>query len=612
MNKKLLMLTIIVFFVFSIISAEGNIRKNIEKVEKGLLGKVIIKNGKTWTLKERMKYYKVPGLSIAVIKDFNIEWSKGYGVMDVGTKEPVSEKTLFQAASISKPVASMGALKKVMEGKLSMYENINNKLQSWKLGNNKFTDKKKVTLKHLMSHTAGVTVHGFRGYISTEKAPTLVQLLNGENPANSALIEVDINVGRRQRYAGGGYCVMQQVMIDIEKKNFPQIMKETVLTPIGMINSSYKQPLDPGMLKRASAGHRRGGELIKGKRNTYPEMAAAGLWTTAEDLAKFAIELQLSYKGRSNKVLSQELTEEMLSPFISKSSGLGIFFRNKKNAVYFTHGGANEGFRCQLIAHRDDGYGVVVMTNSDNGSSLAAEIIRSVANVYKWKSYLPEQIVTIKMSPDKLSYFQGKYAEHEDEFYTVAVNQGKLYIKSINLQKAELLPISENTFIDSKYGVRFTFSGKSGERISQLFVDYRGKRSIGNLINKNVISPYEYLKKGQISKGIKKYKTIRKKNPENIVLKESRINALAYRLLNEKKFKAAFALFKLNIWMYPNSVNPYDSLAEAYFTKGDKKKAKKYYIKLLKVISKNSKTKKESYKQLKSNGIKMLKKLEKK
>ncbi len=232
-----------------------------------MLPAVIVKGDPTWTMQERMQHYKVPGVSIAVMENFKIAWSKAYGLSDAETKEPVTLETLFQAGSISKPVAAMVALKKVEKGRLTLDENINNKLASWKLPDNEFTANKKVTLANLLSHTAGLTVHGFPGYAVGEKLPALPQVLDGVEPANTAAVRVDMAPGAKFRYSGGGTTIMQLAVMDIEKKPFPQIAKETVLAPLEMTNSTYEQPLPPDWLQRAAAGYRGDGSEVEGKRH---------------------------------------------------------------------------------------------------------------------------------------------------------------------------------------------------------------------------------------------------------------------------------------------------------------------------------------------------------
>ena len=389
--------------------AQAAAQTRIQRVENGLLPPVLVKGEPGWTIQERMKHYKIPGVSVAVIHDFKIEWAKAYGVKDIETNEPVTTETLFQAGSISKPVAAMVALKKVEEGKIALDEDINKKLTSWKLPDNEFTAKKKVTLANLLSHTGGLTVHGFPGYAVGSKLPSLPQVLDGAEPANTAPVRVNMEPGTKFRYSGGGSTIAQLAIMDIEKKPYPQIAKETALDPIGMTNSTYSQPLPDDWRKKAASGHRGDGRLVDGKIHIYPEMAAAGLWTTPTDLAKFAIEVQLSLKGKSNKVLSQAMTEKMVTPFIENHIALGFFLEKKGNAIYFGHGGADEGFRAGLFVHKDKGYGAAVMVNSDNGQ-IIPEIYRSIAREYHWEDYLPEPHEVVSVAPNKLDAYVGRYS----------------------------------------------------------------------------------------------------------------------------------------------------------------------------------------------------------
>jgi len=335
-------------------------------------------------IEEAMLEYNVPGVSIAVINNSEIEWAKGYGVTDIETNAPVTETTLFQAASISKPVSAMAALKFVQDGKIQLEENINNYLTTWKIPDNGFTQNKKVTLKNILSHTGGITVHGFRGYKKSEGIPALLEVLNGTAPANSAPIRVDIEPGTAYRYSGGGYTIMQQALIDIAHMTFPEIMLETVLSRIGMDYSTYEQPLQENLVQFAAAGHRREGELVQEKRHIYPEMAAAGLWTIPGDLAKFAIEIQKSLKGESNKVLSQKMTQLMLTPYISDNYGLGLGISERAGKLFFEHGGDNNGFKCLLTASVNTGAGIAIMTNGDQGSRLCSDVVAKIEKLYNW------------------------------------------------------------------------------------------------------------------------------------------------------------------------------------------------------------------------------------
>ncbi len=340
-----------------------------------------------FNLKQLMEALNVPGLSVAVIDDFKIAWTKTYGVTEAGTSTSVTANTLFQAGSISKPVAATGALYLVEHGKLSLDENVNQELKTWKVPDNEFTATQKVTLRRLLDHSAGLTVHGFPGYAIGEPLPTLVQIFNGEKPANTAPIRVDFVPGTKSRYSGGGITIEQQLILNATGKSFPQFMHETVLAPIGMTNSTYQQPLPPALAALAASGTRADGKVLPGKWHIYPEMAAAGLWTTPTDLAKFAIEIALSKNGKSNRALSETMTRQMLTPQID-DVGLGFFLGMGGNPNAFGHNGADEGFQAILIMISDSGQGAAIMANSDNGVELGQYFINSVAKEYGWK-YTP-------------------------------------------------------------------------------------------------------------------------------------------------------------------------------------------------------------------------------
>ena len=222
----------------------------------------------------------VPGLSLAIIQDGKIIEARAYGVTDRGITRSVGTTTLFQAGSISKSVAALGALHLVERGKLDLDTDVNAALKSWKLPSSEFTTSKPVTLRGLLSHTAGLTVHGFPGYDTDSVVPSLVQVLDGAKPANTDAIRVEAIPGASWNYSGGGYTIMQQMVIDVTGQRFPDFMRQTVLAPLGMTQSSYEQPLPAPLAATTAAGHYQDGRIVRGRWHLYPEMAAAGLWTT--------------------------------------------------------------------------------------------------------------------------------------------------------------------------------------------------------------------------------------------------------------------------------------------------------------------------------------------
>ncbi len=569
------------------------------RVERGLLPPVLIKGAPAWTIEERLRHHKVPGVSVAVIKDFKVEWAKGYGLKDAEMREPVTERTLFQAGSISKPVAAMAALKKVEQGRLALDEDVNLKLVSWKLPDNEFTAKKKVTLANLLSHTAGLTVHGFPGYAAGEKLPTVPQVLDGAPPANTAPVRVDLEPGTRFRYSGGGTTIAQLMLTDTERKPFHEIMRETVLAPLGMDDSTYEQPLTAARARHAATGHKADGVGVPGKFHVYPEMAAAGLWTTPTDLAKFGIEVQLSLQGKSNKVLSKATAERMVTPFLPSSDvGLGFFNQKRGQQIYFGHNGADEGFRADMLLHREKGYGAVVMVNSDNGQ-IAGEIMRAIAREYGWDEYLPAEVETVAVAPERLVSYAGRYLVNPDRVLNITAEGGRLFAEPTQGLKQEIFPISETTFTRQDAPLRLTFAPAADGAPAKVTYGGGGNTSDAPRLPADAAPiPYELLQGGKADEAVAAYRAIKKEKPDNVAVSEQRLNTLGYELLRAKRTREAVAVFALNAEFYPQSFNVYDSLGDAYAASGANELAIKNYRRSLELNPKNE------------NAARMLKKLE--
>ena len=565
----------------------------IARVENGLLPPVLVKGQKLWNILDRMKHYNVPGVSVAVFCDDKVQWAKGYGVMDNETKTPVTEKTLFVAGSISKPVAVMGALRLVQEGKLALDTNINAYLTSWKLPENALTAKSPVTLRRIMSHSAGLTVHGFRGYAPGELLPTLVDILNGVPPANSSPIVVDIEPGTQWRYSGGGLTIMQLALMDIEKEPFPEILREKVLEPIGMESSSYEQAMPADRLKLAASGHDAGGKVVEGKRFIYPEMAAAGLWTTPTDLAKFAIEVGRAARGQSDKVLSKDMAKLMVTPQIAiggtAEMALGLFLERHGSEVYFGHGGQDTGFIASLISDRAEGYGVAVMTNSEGrAGDLINEITMSVAKEYGWRGYVPEAREVVALDAKALAPFAGRYVIDSDTTLLVSLSGGRLMGKRTGEPSFELLPVSATEFIVTEAPVTFSFADGKGAPAAAVTIKSQRRTTTAPRAAEGVKAPADWLEEGDAVGAVEGYRALHQKNPKDPSLDEQRLNTIGYMLLEAGKTAEALAIFKLNVEFQPDSWNAYDSLAEGYMKSGDKAQAVKFYEKSLALNPKNA------------------------
>ena len=461
-----------------------DLAERVQRIESGLIPYPgIVIEGQTpqkKDLTERMEFYKVPGVSIAVINDLKIEWTKGYGLKEAGGDDPVDPETLFQAASISKPVAALAALHFVEKGLVGLDEDVNRRLLSWKVPDDEFTQDEKVTLRRILSHSAGLTVHGFGGYAQGRDIPTLEQILDGGKPANSAAIRVDIEPGSKFRYSGGGYTVMQQLLIDISGEPFPDIMKETVLDKLGMENSTYEQPLPGSRASQAAKAHRMNGKMIAGKWHAYPEMAAAGLWTTPTDLCRFALEVILSRGGWSNKVLSQEMVQEMLS-VQSESYGLGLSLRHEGKDFRFMHGGSNAGFKCALVAYPEREQGVAVMTNGDHGGSLMSEIFCSLSAEYGWKDFKPTVKAVAEIDPEIYDEYAGQYQFASKKKIEISREGNRLfadpiYVNLVGNVKCEIYPESESVFFMTRTDQKIVFTRDKDGKVTGLIQEIRGRK----------------------------------------------------------------------------------------------------------------------------------------
>jgi CubicO group peptidase (beta-lactamase class C family) len=429
---------------------------HIQSVETGLGPPVVIAGQAPIRLNilDEMQRLHVPAVSVAVIHNGQIEWAKGYGVTREGGA-PVTPDTLFQAASISKSLAAMAALHLVEQGKLSLDAPIQTELKSWTLPANAFTAKTPVTLRELLSHTAGTSVHGFAGYASGDPVPTLVQVLNGAKPANSAPIVVEIAPGTEFRYSGGGFTIVQQAMIDVTGKPFPEILKTLVIDPIGLHHSAYQQPIATSLLPQVAMPVDDHGKPIPGGPHTYPELAAAGLWTTPSDLAQWVIEMQQSLAGHANHVLSAATTRTMLTP-VKDGYGLGVGTANTAGKASFSHSGANEGYRCIYFGY-ESGDGAVIMTDSDNGGEVQQEILGSIARVYGWPDFAPITRTLAAIPFAQQSQFAGKFQAKDAFPFEVTAVHDHLQLSIAGDPAIRLFPASSTSFFVTEGTLQMSF-----------------------------------------------------------------------------------------------------------------------------------------------------------
>jgi CubicO group peptidase (beta-lactamase class C family) len=371
--------------MIAILCSCGSGTNHITRIENGLRTEWRGAGSKKMNLLDRMAYYKVPGVSITMIDEFKISWSKAYGLRQNGMPDSVSTSTLFQSGSIGKSVIATAGMQLVEQGSLSLDSAANLYLKSWKIPENSFTRRTPVTLRQLLSHTAGVTLPGVIGYRAGEPVPNLIQILNGSPPANTPPIVVHRVPQTEYAYSSGGYMIVQQLILDQtgNSDTFPEIIEKNVFQPAQMKASTFEFNPDTTKFEVAS-GHRATGKTVEGLWYRYPEMGMGVFWTTPSDIARFITQIMLAYKGIPNQLLSEESARTMLD-YQAPDQGLGFRLGDDgKDRFYIYHRGAVEGFQTFMVAYPLKGQGAVIMTNSDTGWPLIQEIVKSISIEYSW------------------------------------------------------------------------------------------------------------------------------------------------------------------------------------------------------------------------------------
>jgi CubicO group peptidase (beta-lactamase class C family) len=591
-KSSLVVLFLLLISVFHAVGLSQSKDSLVREMENSLLPYVLIEGEPSLNLQDRMGYYKVPGISIAIIRDFKIEGTRNYGVMDADIQKPVTDETLFNVGSLSKAVASLAVLRLVEDGKVDLRADINDQLISWFVPKNEYTKQGKVTPLLLMNHSGGAMFSPGIGYLK-DNFPTNLQVLRGEKPAQSGPVIIDKIPGTEYQYSNAGYSILQQLIVDVTGKSYPEYVKEAIFAPLDMQRATLFQPLSEKLEKVAAAGHMNNGLPISGKRVYIQPAAAGGVWTNSIDYAKFIIELQKANTGKSSNIISPTLAKEMLSPHVSKQYGLGVFMREIGGEInYFGHMGDNKGFFAGFISHLTDGYGAVVLTNSQNGAQLIREITKGIAKVYGWKKFLPEEQKLVPIGKKMMDQFYGRYSIGSDDYFEVIKEHDKLFINQFD--KAQLYHVGDGKFVTKFRQGYLQF--KNGSDQKESYAVYHFADELGRFLNAPRICrkmdedekvPIELLKEGQIDEALRLYSKIKQENPSDFYVSENRFNMLGYNYLNKGLFEEAITILKLNVEFYPESANCYDSLAEAFMRNGDSELAIINYKRSLELNPKN-------------------------
>ncbi|BCW90168.1 D-aminopeptidase [Alphaproteobacteria bacterium SO-S41] len=410
------------------------------------------------TLAERMAHHKVPGMSVAIIDGGRVVETAGFGLADASTGEKVTPETLFQACSMSKPMAALAVMRAVERGELDLDAPVNRYLKSWQLPSTDSFSADGVTLRRLLSHTAGTSVPGFGGYPLGTAVPTTVEVLDGLAPANSAPVRLTMPPGGQDEYSGGGTTITQLVLEELSGLAADEVYARDALVPLGMSVSTFAQPLPEALRSKAATGHDQAGVPVPGRFHVYPEYGAAGLWTTAADFARYLIGLQEAARTEGG-VLSRAGVAAMMTPQPNSTHGIGPEIAGTGETLRFGHSGGNRGFRCDSRAYLHLGKGAVVLVNGEGvanaGWALTRELMNAIARAYDWPDFAKPARLPVTLSADQMAAVVGRYAAGDAEV-VVSVQDGGLVSRSTFAGERQVLALSATDFFtaESPYDLR--------------------------------------------------------------------------------------------------------------------------------------------------------------
>jgi CubicO group peptidase (beta-lactamase class C family) len=440
-----------------------------QAIENGLRPKIDIAGQAPvrWNVYERMRRYHVPTLAVAVIRQGRIAWSATY--RSDGTVSVPATRDRFQAASLSKGVTGSLAATLADQRLIDLDTPVDTCLAPLHLPPGKQDAAHPVTLRNLLHHTSGATVNGFPGYPAGTPTATPEQIILGQAPTNTPAVTIATTPGSTYAYSGGGYTIAQLAIAQCTKQPFAALMQRHVLDPAGMHDSSFAQPLQPGVAH--AKGHTANGDVIPGGANTYPELAAAGLWTTADDLARWLIAVRGGYRGEKS-FLSKAAAELMLDPALNHY-GLGVFVSGEGAARRFMHEGGNAGFKSKYVMYLDSGDGVVMLTDGDNGRWLNVEFTKGVADAFGWEGFSPHVVAKGELNEATMATHAGRYTFDDKDYdgdrqLTLAHEGDAWFLVLPDTGRTTLVPTGANTFVAPELGYAVSVEPSGGLTVGTL------------------------------------------------------------------------------------------------------------------------------------------------
>ena len=423
----------------------------------------------------RMRWHKVPALSVAAIHKGKLDWTEAWGELKIGGAA-AGCGSLFQAGSLSKPVTVLAALRMKQQGLIDFDQNIETYLKSYHLPAGRQTDAQPVTLRNLFTHTAGITPGGYAGYPQLQSLPTDQQTVRAETPSNARKVEVLTTPGTQLAYSGGGYTVAEIALQDQLLQPFEQLMRQWLFVPAGMKQADFTQPLPSANHTSAASGYRADGSGVPGGWHNHPEQAAAGLWATPSDLSIFLLEIRKGYRGES-KIFSQASIRELLAKPVD-GHAYGFRLIGAGDQMFITHYGGTVGYRAGMTINLSTGDGAVFMSNSDSGSDLGHEFLNAMSRVYHWPEFREEQVRRKALPVKALQSLTGQYEFTQPKVKVSVVYENQaLTLLFPNGDRYAMTPIqgAPFEFIHAATAVRISFAGDGADLRLSLY-GQTGKR----------------------------------------------------------------------------------------------------------------------------------------
>lgn len=558
---------------------------NPEKEKTAVLKNIKIPSngGEMLSIEELMTERGLVGLSVAIFEDYEIKETQVWGEKEIGTKELIDDNSVFSTASISKAITATLIVKLAYEGKIDLDVPVNTYLKRWKLQDNEFTKKNPVTLRHLLLHTAGTTQGGFADYYAGDEIPSVIESLNGEVQYYDEPVKIVFEPGSKMQYSGGGYTVAMVALEDHLGRSLQSLAKEYLFDPIGMNNSTFIQPNEPGFFTNAAKAHNEEGEVYG--LPICPQLSASGLWSNPMDMSLFLIEIQKGLKGNS-KVFAKEMVKEMLEPaafsmgFLDRSLGWEV--QGYGNIDWFAHSGANTGTGGHIYATKESGRGIVIFGNGPNGIRLPIidEVRNAIIDAYDWSRNIDDKYEVSKNYQLDKAYV-GRYFAELGPLSLMQRENTIVLSPGVNGPAVfELLHIGGNKFAIDGAAFQFEIFKDSETNETYIGVSGNGRQSPTKdfvKISDNPQSPYEFFEANSYEESLKYFK---KQKDLKVVIPEAleeNLNNRGYSYLGNEDTQKAIDIFEITVALYPNSANAYNNLGEAYLAAGYKQKAKENY-----------------------------------